>query len=565
MVNAREPLSSGGIGPASELLLSCARKTIGAGGSERIRVLLQQPLDWTQVLSLALEHRVAPLLYWHVRAACPELLPKQAAEFLQAYFQRNEQRNNFLTGELCRLIDLLRANGIPAIPFRGPVFAAALYGHLGLRYFDDLDLMVHRQDVLKALDCLASEGFQPHFAYSRAQAAAFARAGNEFQLLRGRDRVNLGLHWRIAPRSFSVSHDAQLLWEGLQAVRLDGREWQTVAPENLLLISCIEGTRNLWRRLGSIGDLAELIETNKGLDWDALLATAGRVGCRRLLFVGLVLAKDLLEAAVPQEVLARAKQDPVVEALATKAKSWLFADSASSAGELAILQFQLEAREHWRDRVLSATRRALTPGLGDWRFASLPNSLAFLYYPLRPLRVGLRVVRHVLTRTRLDLAPYLPTPMEVVERMLAMAELSPRDVLYDIGCGDGRIVILAAKKYGARGLGVDIDPQRVAEAKKSARDAGVEHLVSFIQQDAKTLDLSGATVATMYLLPTSNLKFRLKLEQELPPGARILAHRFDMAEWTPTKTDVVTLPNGESHTLYLWRIEKPEQCTPAGL
>jgi hypothetical protein len=549
-------------GRVAELLACCARRSVDARRAARIRALLSGPLDWGQVLPLALEHRVAPLLHRHALGIAPELLPADAAQFLRTHFERNDKRNRFLARELRRLVDFLSANGIPALAFRGPLFAAALYGHPALRSFSDLNLLVRREDILKARDCLASEQFRPHYAYSPAQAAAFARAGNELQLLRGADRVTLGLRWRLAPRSFSIAHDPERLWRDLQTVRVDGVEMQTLSAENLTLLCCIEGARNHWRRLAAIADLAELIAAHRAADWTALLEAAGRIGCRRALFLGLLLAHDVLHAAVPPQILVEAREDADAKALAEGAKAALFSDVADSASELASFRYEMRVRERWRDRVGSALMRTLTPSLGDWRFVSLPDRLTFLYYPLRPLRIALRVFRHLLSRTRTDLAPYVATPTAVVERMLEMAELGPRDVLYDIGCGDGRIVILAALKYGVKGLGVDIDPQRIAEARRSAHEAGVGDRVSFQQQDAKTLDFSGATVATMYLAPTSNLKFRLKLERELPPGARVVAHRFDMAEWPPDKTDVVTLPNGEPHPLYLWRIEKPARALP---
>ena len=131
-----------------------------------------------------------------------------------------------------------------------------------------------------------------------------------------------------------------------------------------------------------------------------------------------------------------------------------------------------------------------------------------------------------------NLAPYVPTPQEVVDRMLALAKVTKQDVLIDLGCGDGRIPITAAKVYGARGIGVDIDPQRIAEANANAQRAGVAHLVTFKLENALTTDVSAATVVTTYLLSASNLKLRPMLTRALKPGTRIVAHNYGFGDWT---------------------------------
>jgi SAM-dependent methyltransferase len=154
-----------------------------------------------------------------------------------------------------------------------------------------------------------------------------------------------------------------------------------------------------------------------------------------------------------------------------------------------------------------------------------------------------------------SLAPYVPTPSDVVERMLALAEVRRDDVVLDLGCGDGRIPIRAAQKYGARGVGVDIDPVRIAEARANARAAGVEHLTDFRVEDALTTDVSKASVVTLYLFSSANLQLRPRLQQELQPGARVVSHAFSMGpDWPADKVDTFTSVRGDSVTLYLWKI-----------
>jgi len=145
---------------------------------------------------------------------------------------------------------------------------------------------------------------------------------------------------------------------------------------------------------------------------------------------------------------------------------------------------------------------------------------------------------------------YVPTPRKVAEHMLRMARADSRDIVYDLGCGDGRVVIAAAKKHGARGVGIDIDPARIREARANARAARVEKRVEFIQGDLFKTDLSEATVVTLYLLPRLNRQLRPQLWRQLPVGARVVSHGFDMGEeWPPERTETV-----EGTLIHYWTI-----------
>jgi SAM-dependent methyltransferase len=144
---------------------------------------------------------------------------------------------------------------------------------------------------------------------------------------------------------------------------------------------------------------------------------------------------------------------------------------------------------------------------------------------------------------------YVPTNPEVVEAMLKMANVTKDDVVYDLGCGDGRIVVAAARAFGAKAIGIDIDPQRIAEANANARTAGVEGRVKFILGDLFEQDFKDATVVTLYLLNQLNLKLRPKLWKELKPGTRVVSHAFDMGDWQPEQKQDVG-----GTTIYLWHI-----------
>jgi len=154
-----------------------------------------------------------------------------------------------------------------------------------------------------------------------------------------------------------------------------------------------------------------------------------------------------------------------------------------------------------------------------------------------------------------DLAPFVPTPPEVVDKMLELAQVGKDSVIYDIGCGDGRIVVAAAKKYGAHGVGIDIDPVRIKESKANAKASGVEKLVKFREEDATKTDISPATIVTLYLLPESNELLRPKFERELKPGTLIITHNYIVPGWEDKEIDTATVTDaeGKSHSVFLYK------------
>jgi SAM-dependent methyltransferase len=191
--------------------------------------------------------------------------------------------------------------------------------------------------------------------------------------------------------------------------------------------------------------------------------------------------------------------------------------------------------------------------IGSWRWVKAVAVVAAVL-AVPGLYLGARAADSVESPQAPSLAPYVPTPQDVVERMLTLARVGKGDVVIDLGSGDGRLVVTAAKQYGARGIGIDIDPARIAEGRANAAKAGVQQLVEFRQEDALQADLSQATVVTLYLLSGSNVKLRPRLLSQLKPGARIVSHQFGMGDWAPEKVETFTDANGTSRTLYLWTV-----------
>lgn len=224
-------------------------------------------------------------------------------------------------------------------------------------------------------------------------------------------------------------------------------------------------------------------------------------------------------------------------------------ESILDARAVIAIDAMIKCRVHHGSFDISRDSERMTPNLrlrgGHLKLKQIASFLALLFV-LNNSTVGSQ-----------EPIPFVPTTMPVVERMLELAGVRKGDVIYDLGCGDGRILIHAAKKYGTRGVGIDLDPQRVAEAKQKATEEGVSHLLEFRAEDGTQTDISKATVVTLYMFKWFNNAIRSKLEK-LKPGSRIVAHDYDIDNWTPTR--VVNLEPGKDpdierhHTLYLWEV-----------
>ena len=290
---------------------------------------------------------------------------------------------------------------------------------------------------------------------------------------------------------------------------------------------------------------------------------AAEMHSTRVLLLGVCLAHELLQAPLPIQVLEKIRRDTAVRLLTDKVRAQFEGDADASPGVLPRALFRLRSRDSLAQGIRHMVRLTMSPTERDRQSAHLPPFLAPLYTLVRPMRLLREYGLGMRRRVKLDLAIYVPTPQEIIDGMLRLANVRPGDVLYDLGCGDGRIVVTAAEKYGIRAVGVDISPRRIAEARLNARRHGVESRVQFLQEDAKKVEISEATVVTIYLSADANLRLVEKLRSELSPGARIVAQKFRIYGWPPDRVEELVLPNGMVSSLYLWTIPEKSLRSPA--
>ena len=473
--------------PELEFVLQLAREKTSTS-EERIRALLDTGLNWNEVLACAIQHKLVMVLHERVHAEFASWLDSGQRQALSDFARSTGFKNMAFLGETLRLHRLFETEQIPAIPHRGPVLAGLAYHNFASRMYTDLDFIVPQRYIPRAITLLESAGYQTRFDPYETHKGKNARMRERYAFVNASIRILLELHTEKTLRYYPRPVNLDEMNSRLIPLDIGGEKLLTFCVEDTLMMLCVHGAENFWERLGWILDVAKL-STARPVDWTLATRIAAANKCSRLLLLGLTLAHDLLGSVLPQEILANAGRDANVRWLAGKVLEEIEGISTSSTGALPRAAFRLRSQDGLRERASHLLRLTTRPAEIDPGALDLPRgsrplaSVARSWNLLREQALGIR------RRPKPDLAPFVPTPPHIVERMLELAEVTREDVLYDLGCGQGAIVVAAAKKYGIRAVGVDIDPLRIKRARAHARDNGVEERVQFILGDAKKMDL----------------------------------------------------------------------------
>lgn len=334
------------------LLLLCARLALDEQHVAELRALLQRSLDWGYVLQLADEHRVISLLYWRLQAIGFAGVPEDARAALQEQFNETAWNNPRMAYEMLEIVDLFRQHGIPALPYKGPMLALQVYGNLALRQFIDLDIMIPRQHFAKAKQVLLARGYHPNRDYVTLADEEHIRTHHDYPFLSQDGEVAVELQWGVMQVPFVFPRHFERWWGRLRPTSVAGRTVLGMAPEELLLVLAMHGSKHLWFRLIWICDIAALLHAFPKLDWAVIRRSARNAGCLHMLHLALLLAETLLEAQLPAAVSRHAHSDAIANGLAREVCSLLFAeqDLLANLAERAPL-FYLQMMDRFLDRL----------------------------------------------------------------------------------------------------------------------------------------------------------------------------------------------------------------------
>jgi hypothetical protein len=398
--------------PEIELVLCCARISVDSDVARRIDELVRGEIDWDFTLRTSIAHGVMPLLYRTLSSRFSDSVPEEVLSQLRDYFRLHAQHNLLVTGELIRLIRLLESHGISVLPYKGPVLSASAYGDISLRVFSDLDILVRKQDIPAAKELLTLQGYRLSNQFTEHGAAAHLESDDQkdFAFVSKDGQVKVELHWQVASLVL-FPLDAESLWERAEQMPLGGYRVRNLPVEDLLLVLCVHGAKHFFARLEWVCDVAELIRANPSLNWQQVVAQAGKLGTRRAFYSALLLVNEMLDAHLPEDILKDIYSDKEARRLAADMRLSLFqepdkwSEVFDRGGHRIVLRDRLKDRMRVRLYFYARYLRiVLTPNAQDKETMSLPGSLSFLYYLIRPVRLaksyGPTLIEHIVNRLK---------------------------------------------------------------------------------------------------------------------------------------------------------------------
>lgn len=381
--------------PETNLLLLCSRTRLNDAIKQQISYLVKQNIDWEYLISIASQHGLLPLLFNNLNKTCSEAVPENILTDLRNCFQTIVQRNLLLTAELLKILNLLKANQIDALPFKGATLAATAYGQISLRQFCDLDILIEEKNAQKVVDLLVSIGYQlpdpigkledrPYMKYKIFLESE--KIQKKYNLVHAQRRIAIDLQWSLTERRITrfFPVDFSHLYAYSQIVSLGGMEIRQFSPEDTLLYLCFHGSKHCWSELKWICDVAEFVNSHPEIDWSIVQQRAQKWKISRMLNLGLFLAMDLLSLNLPAAVQQNMKVDRVVESLANNVKCGLFGQVFTETQKIA---FRFKLRTQIPEQIAYALDVLLTPTAKEWHYIKLPEFCLFLYHFIRPYRL----------------------------------------------------------------------------------------------------------------------------------------------------------------------------------
>ncbi|MDH4154255.1 MAG: nucleotidyltransferase family protein [Nitrospira sp.] len=336
------------LGSEAELLVWCARTGITEDLVARIRQKLQEPLDWANFLQMTECHGVEPLVYASLSRAAADLVPAEVLMRLRRKAQVGGLLNHLLARELIKLCDEFALQGVPVIPIKGATLATVAYGDLGLRDFTDLDLLVPESSVSEAQAVLARLGYDRRDVVD--EQGDEHDDGPHQVFVKRRTLCRVDLQWVMAHPHFAFRLDRPELWARQVSVAFENRMVPGLALEDLLIVLCVHGSKHAWEHLKWACDVAELLRSHPSLDWNAVMSRSSAWGCQRLVIMGLTIAHRLLDAPLPDGVLARVRSEVEIEVLSHRMPATLLEDGREGVWEEQSAALYFSLKDSWWER-----------------------------------------------------------------------------------------------------------------------------------------------------------------------------------------------------------------------
>ena len=378
-----------------ELLLCCARTCIDLATKKRIELLVKQDIDWIHLIQIASYHGVMPLLYQNLKSIRSEAIPENVLARLRFNYQANDLRNHYLAEELIDILDKFEAEGILAVSFKGPLLSITAYDNLSFRQFSDLDIIVDKNDFIKAQKILNNLDFRAlndiNFSDSFQEQLYFQEI-DEFALIAHNKSIDIicDLHQAITVCHFrKCKIELPKLKDRLTYITLNKTKIHSIQPDYLLILLCIHASRHFWSQLNWICDINELINSHAETNWSKVLDEASLIGCKYHFLLGLYLSHYYLNTTIPQKIKAEIAASWRIKYLGKYIVKRMFASLEDMPGQGfngSNLAYQILLTNGWQG-YREILEYFILPTSKDKLAFNLPSWLSFLYYFLRPIRL----------------------------------------------------------------------------------------------------------------------------------------------------------------------------------
>lgn len=354
----------------NKLLILCSRTNLNIEHKSKLVKLLQNVLDWEYILKFADIHRLTPLIYWNLKEFQLDI-PPLVFNSLKDTFYNNGKKNLLMLGELFKLLNLFEKNGLKVIPYKGPLLSIQAYGDLTLRYFDDLDIYINKNDVIHAKEILISNGYIPQFNFKGFKERKFINSQREYKFKNISNDINVEIQWKFYGISFTLPQNIDF---NVKIIEICNRKILSISYEEMLLILCIHASGHYWDRLSWLCDISELIQSHK-INWDYVLEKSEQLGVKRLILVNLLLLKDILELELPNVIIKQLKSGNIKN-LALKVEKRIFTPETNNIFRMADIRFNI--REKRFDGMKDIMKVLFLPTNFEWE----KYSLMLLFSPL---------------------------------------------------------------------------------------------------------------------------------------------------------------------------------------
>jgi len=384
-------MTDGGFDTEWSILLAACSATPPEQKRNRLLPLLAQPVRWQPLFALADHHRVQSLL-GQALSRLDDAVPCDAMQVIGQNCQANLRKALLLSRELISIVDHLAALGIEVMPYKGPALAELLYGDIALRQAGDIDLLIRSQDLARVRDAVRELGYTAHQHFSAWEERAYLKSGYEYAFDGAAGPNLLELQWAILPRFYAVDFDMDGVFQRAVTLPVAGQPLRTPSPADLFLMLSLHAAKHVWGRVAWLCDIAQLM-SSPSLDWGWIASQARNLGIVRILGVTMLMANQLLGAAIPAAAEQVLPGDPAAPELAKEIQTHIVGESAFSVESLAYFRLMMRLRERQTDRLRFLARLVFTSGPSEWSAFRLPRPLFPLYSFVRLSRLAAKLVK----------------------------------------------------------------------------------------------------------------------------------------------------------------------------